>query len=73
MRNKECVRLVVPVRPSQPIQSTVRMPTGRFNCAISPVRNKTARRGRRKAKKREEEKVRNEEARAAGLQNVLNK
>jgi hypothetical protein len=43
------------------------MSTGRFICPISPAR-------KGKWKKKENEKVRNEEARAAdGRQNVLNK
>ena len=56
----------VPVRPSHSWKFTDCMPTGRFICPISP-----AIKGRMEEERNEE--VRNEEADAAGLQNVLNK
>jgi hypothetical protein len=42
------------------------MPTGRFICPISPAR-------KGEWKEKENEKMKNEEASAAGRQNVLNK
>jgi hypothetical protein len=52
--------------PVQAWKFTLCMPTGRFIWAMSPAR-------KGEWKKKENEKMRDEEARAAGLQNVLNK
>jgi hypothetical protein len=49
----------IPVRPSQATKFTVCMPLGRFICPISPARKE-------EWKEKENEKVRNEEASAAG-------
>ena len=57
---------VVPVMPVQLSKLTLCMPTGRFICPISPARKEEW----KEWKEKENKKMRNEEARAAGLKTI---